>query len=72
MMKSFNELLEIHKRLDELFLEHQRWLLRLDLKGGGRSPGVLHDRALRPHAGRGGMDDSNVSRAGRSSRWRRG
>lgn len=31
-MKSFNELLEIHKRLDELFLEHQRWLLRLDLK----------------------------------------
>ena len=31
-MKSFNELLEIHKRLDELFIEHQRWLLRLDLK----------------------------------------
>lgn len=34
-MKSFNELLEIHKRLDELFIEHQRWLLRLDLKEAG-------------------------------------
>ena len=30
-MKSFNDLLEIHKRLDELFLDHQRSLLRLDL-----------------------------------------
>jgi hemerythrin-like domain-containing protein len=30
-MKSFNDLLEIHKRLDEVFLEHQRSLLRLDL-----------------------------------------
>jgi len=32
-MKSFNDLLEIHKRLDELFLDHQRSLLRLDLMG---------------------------------------
>lgn len=30
-MKSFNDLLEIHTWLDELFLEHQRSLLRLDL-----------------------------------------
>jgi iron-sulfur cluster repair protein YtfE (RIC family) len=30
MMKSFSDLLEIHKQLDELFLEHQRFLLRLD------------------------------------------
>ncbi|HAF12385.1 MAG TPA: hypothetical protein DHU55_11775 [Blastocatellia bacterium] len=30
-MKSFIDLVEIHKRLDELFLEHQRSLLRLDL-----------------------------------------
>ena len=30
-VKSFNDLLEIHQRLDELFLDHQRWLLRLDL-----------------------------------------
>lgn len=28
---SFNDLLEIHTTLDELFLEHQRALLRLDL-----------------------------------------
>ena len=31
MMNSFSQLLEIHKQLDELFLEHQRSLLRLDL-----------------------------------------
>jgi len=31
MNNSFDELLEIHSRLDELFLEHQRGLLRLDL-----------------------------------------
>jgi len=30
-MTSFNELLELHQRLDELFLEHQRGLIRLDL-----------------------------------------
>jgi iron-sulfur cluster repair protein YtfE (RIC family) len=30
-MNSFSQLLEIHKQLDELFLEHQRSLLRLDL-----------------------------------------
>ena len=30
-MKSFSDLLEIHEWLDELFLEHQRSLLRLDL-----------------------------------------
>lgn len=29
--KSFNDLLVLHKQLDELFLEHQRALLRLDL-----------------------------------------
>lgn len=40
-MKSFNELLEIHKRLDELFLEHQRWLLRLDLREAAASLGVF-------------------------------
>jgi hemerythrin-like domain-containing protein len=31
-MKSFNELLELHRRLDDLFLEHQRALLRLNLE----------------------------------------
>lgn len=31
MIRSFNDLLEIHRRLDKLFLEHQRSLLRLDL-----------------------------------------
>lgn len=31
MITSFNDLLEIHRRLDRLFLEHQRSLLRLDL-----------------------------------------
>src|SRR5262252_7984920 len=31
-MKSFSELLELHRRLDELFLEHQRALLRLNLE----------------------------------------
>jgi hemerythrin-like domain-containing protein len=31
-MKSFNELLELHRRLDGLFLEHQRALLRLNLE----------------------------------------
>jgi len=30
-MPSFNALLELHKRLDELFLDHQRALLRLNL-----------------------------------------
>lgn len=30
-MPSFNDLLELHQRLDDLFLEHQRALLRLDL-----------------------------------------
>lgn len=31
MMKNFSDLLEVHTWLDELFLEHQRSLLRLDL-----------------------------------------
>ena len=31
MMKSFSDLLGLHQQLDELFLEHQRALLRLDL-----------------------------------------
>ena len=39
-MKSFNELLEIHQRLDELFLEHQRWLVRLDLIQAAAALGV--------------------------------
>ena len=30
-MPSFNDLLELHTKLDELFLEHQRGLIRLDL-----------------------------------------
>lgn len=30
-MKSFSDLLELHKQLDILFLEHQRALLRLDM-----------------------------------------
>lgn len=30
-MNSFNDLLVLHRQLDELFLEHQRSLLRLDL-----------------------------------------
>lgn len=30
-MTSFNDLLELHQQLDELFLEHQRALMRLDL-----------------------------------------
>jgi len=30
-MTSFNDLLKLHKRLDELFLEHQRALLRLNV-----------------------------------------
>ena len=34
-MKSFNDLLDIHKQLDELFLEHQRSLLRLDITAAG-------------------------------------
>ncbi len=34
-MKSFNDLLDIHKQLDELFLEHQRSLLRLDIAAAG-------------------------------------
>jgi hemerythrin HHE cation binding domain-containing protein len=31
MSTSFSDLLEVHSRLDDLFLEHQRALLRLDL-----------------------------------------
>ena len=31
-MPSFSDLLDLHKQLDELFLEHQRWLIRLDLE----------------------------------------
>ena len=31
-MKSFSDLVMLHRQLDELFLEHQRALLRLDLK----------------------------------------
>ena len=31
-MRSFSDLLELHKQLDKLFLEHQRALLRLDMK----------------------------------------
>src|SRR5215510_4427576 len=30
-MTSFSDLLELHQQLDELFLEHQRALMRLDL-----------------------------------------
>jgi len=30
-MSSFSDLLELHQQLDELFLEHQRALVRLDL-----------------------------------------
>ena len=29
-MTSFSDLLELHQQLDELFLEHQRALMRLD------------------------------------------
>lgn len=31
-MKSFSDLLMLHQQLDELFVEHQRSLLRLDLR----------------------------------------
>ena len=31
-MKSFSDLLSLHRQLDELFVEHQRALLRLDLE----------------------------------------
>jgi hemerythrin-like domain-containing protein len=31
-MKSFNDLLDLHRQLDELFFEHQRALMRLDLR----------------------------------------
>jgi regulator of cell morphogenesis and NO signaling len=34
MSISFSDLLEVHTRLDDLFLEHQRALLRLDLMAG--------------------------------------
>jgi len=34
-MTSFNDLLEMHKQLDDLFLEHQRSLLRQDLMAAG-------------------------------------
>lgn len=30
-MKSFSDLLDLHRHLDELFLDHQRALMRLDL-----------------------------------------
>lgn len=30
-MDSFNDLLELHRQLDDLFLDHQRALMRLDL-----------------------------------------
>jgi hemerythrin superfamily protein len=30
-MKSFSDLLDLHQQLDDLFLEHQRALMRLDL-----------------------------------------
>ncbi len=33
--KSFNDFLVLHQQLDELFLEHQRALLRLDLLAAG-------------------------------------
>ena len=68
-MKSFNELLEVHKRLDELFLEHQRWLLRLDLKKAAAALGV-YTIELFAH-----MQDEEewmipmYREAGRSSRW---
>jgi hemerythrin-like domain-containing protein len=32
-MNSFNSLLELHRELDELFYQHQRALMRLDLDG---------------------------------------
>ena len=32
---SFNDLLELHRQLDELFLEHQRALMQLDLDRAG-------------------------------------
>jgi hemerythrin-like domain-containing protein len=42
-MPSFNHLLELHQRLDDLFLEHQRALLRLDLD---RATTALEDYAM--------------------------
>jgi hypothetical protein len=39
-MPSFKDLLEIHKRLDELFLEHQRALLRMNID---RAETLLHE-----------------------------
>jgi regulator of cell morphogenesis and NO signaling len=35
VLKSFNDFLVLHQQLDELFLEHQRSLLRLDLMAAG-------------------------------------
>lgn len=37
---SFNDLLDLHQRLDDLFLEHQRALLRLDLDGAATALGA--------------------------------
>lgn len=45
-MESFNNLLELHKRLDELFLEHQRSLLRLDLAAAGAALEVYEAELL--------------------------
>lgn len=45
-MTSFNDLLELHQRLDELFLEHQRALLRLDLDGAATALGEYADELL--------------------------
>ena len=47
-IKSFSELLELHRRLDGLFLEHQRALLRLNLE---RASGLLdqYERELLAH-----------------------
>jgi len=49
-MGSFNDLLRLHRALDELFLEHQRALLRLDLN---RAAGLLkaYEEQLLAHIG---------------------
>jgi regulator of cell morphogenesis and NO signaling len=41
-MNSFSDLLDLHRHLDELFLEHQRGLIRLDLD---RAEAALNDYA---------------------------
>ena len=43
-MTSFSDLLELHQQLDELFLEHQRALMRLDLN---RAASLLDDYETR-------------------------